>query len=728
MPVASVGTTDSDKTESDSQRMSDMANPADRRKLESVGQVYASIIRVRLDPRVVVVLATLLALALRTWRLPILGDFDFDEVASVWYARQIAADLVGAIRSAPFEHPPLYYLTLHYWSGIFGEREPLVRLLSVPAGVALVPVTYALGARLLGNRSAMIASLIVATSPTLIFYSREARMYIFATLFGFLALYLFIRAFENGGIRMWAAYGFVSLAGAFFDYSALMGVIAGNVYLISNWKRRPSVAIRLLAAQAVAIVALLAWMLTSSGVQESVTAFGRGTITYGLVSHTAREGWLNMTTGIGNIRGGRASLGIAVLLGASGLAGLLLAAWRRRAGSLHLYAVLAVVGLAALLLFGQEYQPRYLMMGIPILALFAGYAVTRFRLPDVVLFGLALVLFAAGPLYASRFYYLGYERGDYRAITSAVNELSLPMAASERPGKFRDAVVLAGPWQGWFWRHYYPDFRKTVDVWLLPDTVPPAVTKDEVSVKLARASESHQRLWVILSALNQSDPNGYVEDWLNSQLWKARDSAYRNGMLLLYMTDASDMVIRHQGIYRMDGGPDVLAIEFAGERNDQPASEAGSGIRFTFHLFSNGPVDTDLAIRAWLEGPDGQIYERTFRPLAQDARKPQHWIRGEAIVAKIAVWIPAGAPAGRYAAFSSFIQADREPIALAGRIQGIFQDQPGILHLGPVEVVASPHGLPDDADLYEDFGAPLLERSMEDVESRSIYRGSLHER
>ena len=194
------------------------------------------------------------------------------------------------------------------------------------------------------------------------------------------------------------------------------------------------------------------------------------------------------------------------------------------------------------------------------------------------------------------------------------------------------------------------------------------------------------------------------------------------------MTDASDMVIRDRGMYRLDEGPDVLSVEFAGARDDQPPKESGNGIRFTFRLFSNGPAAPDLAIRAWLQGPDGQVYERIFRPLAQDARKPHHWIPGERIVAKTAVWVPSGAPAGIYEAFASFIYADREPIRLDGSIKGIYQDTPGILHLGPVEVVSSPHGLPDDADLYDKFGAPLHERSMEDVESRTIYHGSLHER
>ena len=72
--------------------------------------------------------------------------------------------------------------------------------------------------------------------------------------------------------------------------------------------------------------------------------------------------------------------------------------------------------------------------------------------------------------------------------------------------------------------------------------------------------------------------------------------------------------------------------------------------------------------------------------------------------------------------------ADRVPIYLEGRIRGVHQNDPGVLYLGPAEIVPSSRGLLDDAEIYEKFGAPLHDRTMEDVESRSIYHGSLHER
>lgn len=711
------------------------ANSSDRAGLSTrppvrnrLGAAFVGAGRAAVRPPTLAIVATVIGLFLRVWNLPGLGDFDFDEVASVWYARLDTPEVFRAIRNAPFEHPPLYYVTLHFWNQVFGESEPLVRLLSLPAGVLVIPVTYAIGARLFDRRAAALASLIVAASPTLIFYSREARMYIFATLFGLLSVYLLLRAFHGGGPLPWAGYVLVSAVGPFLDYTALLGVLAGDVYLISNWKRNPRAALFLLVAQMAGVAALLAWMLTSPGVLKSLPAFGTGTLTYGLLSHTAREGWLNLTTGIGNIRGGRASLGVAVLLGLAGLAGFVWSAWRRRGTILHAYVAFAIVAVLVLLAFGQDYQPRYLMIGIPLLALFAGYAVSRLPLPYMAIAGAVAIVFAMGPLYASRYYYFDYQRGDYRSITATIKSLALPMADSETPGKFRDAVVLAGPWQGWFWRHYFPGFLDTVDVWLLPERVPPAVTWEEVDAKLSRAAEIHQRLWVVLSALRQSDPNGFVETWLNTRLWKARDSAYRNGMLLLYMSDAAGMVIRDDGLLSLPLGPRIESIEFAGEREGQPPKEAGNGIRFTIRLFADGPVTWKPSIRAWLVGPDGKVYERIFRPLAQDGRRPENWIPGERIHAKTAVWIPAGAVPGRYEAFASFLDADLKPIPVKGRLEGVFQDQPGILRLGPVDVVPSSLGLPDDAEIAARFGGPLHERTMEDVENRSIYRGSLHER
>ena len=657
-----------------------------------------------------VAIAVVLGTFLRVWRIDQLGEFDFDEVASVWYARQEPAEIFAAIAGAPFEHPPLYYVLLHWWNQAFGESEPLVRLMSVPSGVLMIPVTYVLGRRLFTPFVGVVAALIVAASPQLVFYSREARMYSIATLFGLLALYLFLRALDGGRRRVWFGLAVTLVVGAYLDYSALLAMAAIDLYLLFTWRRRKREAAYVLALQVVIAAAMLPWLLSSQGVANSLPAWATGDLSFGMLSHTARAAWLDMTVGLEGIRGGRASVGIAALLGATGAIGYLIAAGRRKAGVLLAYVLATVGSLFLLFLFDKEYQPRYLMMGIPPMAIFAGYAVSQLRAPRLLLVMAVLALFVAGPLYASRYYYLEYRRGDYRAITSAIDELALPAPEQLDPLKYRDAVVLAGPWQGWYWRHYFPGFEEEVDVWFLPDEVPPGVTWEEVDEKLTRAARNHRRLWVVLSALAQSDPNGYVERWLNVNLWRARDAAYRNGILQLYLTQSDGTVDRDDGALKVPDGPRLQRIVFDGYRADQPAQEAGDGVKFTFYFEADDVAEFDFRIRVWLEHGEGAVYERTFIPLAVDGRRPSQWTVGERAVGRIAVWVPAGAPTGRYETYMSVLDAAGQPMVLQDDLGGVFQDEPGIIRIGPVLIEESSLDLPDDSEIFAEFGGPLHDR------------------
>jgi catechol 2,3-dioxygenase-like lactoylglutathione lyase family enzyme len=112
----------------------------------------------------------------------------------------------------------------------------------------------------------------------------------------------------------------------------------------------------------------------------------------------------------------------------------------------------------------------------------------------------------------------------------------------------------------------------------------------------------------------------------------------------------------------------------------------------------------------WLENGQGVVYERTFVPLAVDGRPPSQWTDGERAVGRIAVWVPAGAPTGRYDAYMSVLDQNGVPVTLEGDLWGVFQDEPGIIRIGPVLVEESSLGLPDDAEIFAEFGGPLHDR------------------
>ena len=174
-------------------------------------------LRMVFSPRSVLLFLIVAGAILRGFRLNVLGDFDFDEVAAVWYARSSPADIVAAISAAPFEHPPGYYIGLHYWTTWFGEQEPIVRWLSELLGLLVVPATNQLARLYVRVWPAVLAAGIVAGSPLLVFFSREARMYVPATLFAVLSLWIFERAMRYGRGRDWCWLGLLIVIGGYID-------------------------------------------------------------------------------------------------------------------------------------------------------------------------------------------------------------------------------------------------------------------------------------------------------------------------------------------------------------------------------------------------------------------------------------------------------------------------------------------------------------------------------
>lgn len=89
-------------------------------------------------------------------------------------------------------HPPLYYLLLKLWTGVFGYSEIALRLPSVLAGVLAVFVVYKIGQKLFNEKIGKLAALFLAINPLAVYYSQEARMYSLATLLVALSVWAFL--------------------------------------------------------------------------------------------------------------------------------------------------------------------------------------------------------------------------------------------------------------------------------------------------------------------------------------------------------------------------------------------------------------------------------------------------------------------------------------------------------------------------------------------------------
>src|SRR3954464_5894814 len=134
------------------------------------------------------------SLALRTSGLD--AGYWIDEGISVGIASHGLLDIPRTLGQDG--SPPLYYLLLHAWMGVAGEREAATRTLSLLFALLAVPVAYWAGAAVFDRRAGAIAAVAAAGCPFLTYYAQETRMYSLVVVLSLLASASFALAFLRG--------------------------------------------------------------------------------------------------------------------------------------------------------------------------------------------------------------------------------------------------------------------------------------------------------------------------------------------------------------------------------------------------------------------------------------------------------------------------------------------------------------------------------------------------
>lgn len=138
-----------------------------------------------------VVFITLAGGAMRLLLLRTKGMW-LDETFSVWLASHSVGDMLNWIIKID-QHPPLYYLLLHFWIARLGAAPYYVRLLSALIGAGTIPVVYLIGKRLSGPVVGLATAVFLAFSPYHIYFAQETRMYTLLTFNAAVATYALVR-------------------------------------------------------------------------------------------------------------------------------------------------------------------------------------------------------------------------------------------------------------------------------------------------------------------------------------------------------------------------------------------------------------------------------------------------------------------------------------------------------------------------------------------------------
>ncbi len=152
-------------------------------------------------------------------------------------------------------HPPGWFAILWVWGHIFGFSEISVRLPSVFFGVATVWLIYLLGKELFNRKVGLLAALFLAIAPLHIYYSQEARMYVFSTFAVTLSFYFLHRLTIN---RKWSEIGYiVSIVLVLYsDYLPILVIPTQIFYLLFVKK----INIKILVSYFIAGVAFFPWL------------------------------------------------------------------------------------------------------------------------------------------------------------------------------------------------------------------------------------------------------------------------------------------------------------------------------------------------------------------------------------------------------------------------------------------------------------------------------------
>ncbi|MFQ1001447.1 glycosyltransferase family 39 protein [Modestobacter sp. SSW1-42] len=183
-----------------------------------------------------------------------------DEAQSVAIARSDLDGLFTGLRQDG--SPPLYYLLLHGWIGLFGESAGSVRALSGLFGVLALPLAWVLGRRLGGPRVALAFTLLLASSPFAIRYSSETRMYSLLVLLALLAAAAVTWAVRRPGPLPVVAVGVSSAALLLTHYWAVYLLVAAGLVALAALRWDRAAAVRVLAGFVLAGVLFLPWVPT----------------------------------------------------------------------------------------------------------------------------------------------------------------------------------------------------------------------------------------------------------------------------------------------------------------------------------------------------------------------------------------------------------------------------------------------------------------------------------
>ena len=601
----------------------------------------------------------LLAAGLRFYMLD--GQsFWADEGNSVVLAQEPVTTI---IRSAAADiHPPAYYFLLKIWGSVFGLSEKGARSLSAVLGVLVVWGVYLVGTALKNQRTGLLAALLAAINPFLIYYSQEARMYQLLVLAAVITTWALLQWWQetshSGRIMPLGAsliYLVFALLGLYTHYAFPIHLITLNliflIWLIWNrggfgsalrryflpwvllqgavvllylpWLRTALHQLATWPKPAVTINALQAlvtsFRLFTCGpilcplnrvVQAAVALFAAGLILFG-IGHQRRTRDLSLS-----------QLLLPLLWGILPVAAMLITG--TFTPTFFKFLILALPAYLILLALGMD------AVGIPAIRRprkeDLDIATIRATLLTPVLF--LLLAYPSVPALEHYFHDPLAARDDYRSIAAYIKAVSGP----------NDTVILTAPGQIDAFSQY--DHGKA-EVIPLPEDRPLDTAK--TLAQLNAVLQKSGRIFAIYWATEQADPQGVIENYLAENAFKAWDVWVGHLRFVAYSAASPPELIPYDQPVHFG---EAILLEAAGY-SAEPL-QPGDIARVRLSWLTNAPLTTRYKVTLQLWDPANQIIAQMDSEPGGGAHPTTSWTPGKAILDGAGLPIPLATPPGQY--------------------------------------------------------------------------------
>lgn len=361
----------------------------------------------------------------------------------------------------PIDKPPLYLWLLAGWQSWAGETAPAMRLLNTSVTLVSVALVYALGCRLAGRRTGLLAAIVFAASPFTILFA--------PTLYTDPLLVLwFLAASLAATYGRWSGLGLcLGLALITKQHALLLAPLplALAVPQLTALARRDRVLAGLRVALGLALPLGVVWAWDAARLSQSptggpVNVWQQSAINYGGLTLVAPEHWTARASAWleqAQYMTGYLPATFVALVAAVVLAARLPRGPSRRASrpeampgrGLRPLIVFALAYLALHTVVGFQVWDRYLLPLVPLMALVAGWGwaqLTR-RLGIAALLLLVCCLLPPTLQAAAGAYPIGGDHGAYDGIDATAVTIREVLPDNKWGVLYHHTL-------GWHWRYY----------------------------------------------------------------------------------------------------------------------------------------------------------------------------------------------------------------------------------------------------------------------------------